>query len=165
MNFSKYIKEKQQSLKSIIGNYNIEIGVVDASKTQQDVKDGINNAQLLYIQEHGSPLNVDENNQRIPKRPVLQMTINYARKSIIKDMIKDCRKGIFEENWNSEKVEKRISIACNSMEKYARELIYNNDGRLKRNAESTIKAKGFNHPLFVTGNLAKSITCRYVKKD
>ena len=49
------------------------------------------------------------------------------------------------------------------MEKYARQIIYSNDGRLAPNAPSTIKKKGDNHPLFDTGQLARSITCQVVK--
>ena len=65
--------------------YYIEIGVfVEGGKRKKDtgkskkpidvVKLGINNAELMYIHENGSPLN------HIPKRPVLKMTIDYAKK-------------------------------------------------------------------------------------
>lgn len=45
------------------------------------------------------------------------------------------------------------------MESYARHIIYDNDGRLEPNSPVVVKAKKGNHPLFVTGQLARSITC------
>ena len=51
------------------------------------------------------------------------------------------------------------------MENYARDIIYLNDGRLAPNTPKTIKGKKEigNHPLFRTGQLARSISCRLVK--
>ena len=65
--------------------YYIEIGVfVEDGKRKKDtgkskkpidvVKLGINNAELMYIHENGSPIN------HVPSRPVLQMTIDYTNK-------------------------------------------------------------------------------------
>ena len=73
-----------------IPTYYIEIGVFsedgerqkDADKKTKDViRLGVNNAELMYIHENGSPIN------RIPARPVLQMTINQAKKEWLENAI------------------------------------------------------------------------------
>ena len=78
---------------------------------------------------------------------------------------------------------KELQKFCLELENYARDIIYSNDGRLAPNSESVAAKKrekairnartvadrqaamqdSGNHPLFDTGQLARSITCQLVK--
>lgn len=150
-----------------IPTYYIEIGVFvengkrkkDAkkSKSSDTVKLGINNAELMYIHENGSPLN------HIPKRPVLKMTIDYAKKYLLKDTLAKAVKSYVENGFDLKAYEKELTKMCLKMENYARDIIYSNDGRLAPNTPNVARRKKGNHPLFDTGQLARSITCRLVK--
>ena len=150
-----------------IPTYYIEIGVFvengkrkkDAkkSKSSDTVKLGINNAELMYIHENGSPLN------HIPKRPVLKMTIDYAKKYLLKDTLAKAVKSYVENGFDLKAYERELTKMCLKMENYARDIIYSNDGRLAPNTPNVARRKGGNHPLFDTGQLARSITCRLVK--
>lgn len=149
-----------------IPTYYIEIGVFseggerqkDADKKTKDViRLGINNAELMYIHENGSPIN------RIPARPVLQMTINQAKKEWLENAIMRAINAYVRSGFNIKEYEKELERLCMKMEKYARDIIYLNDGRLAPNAPSVAKRKNGNHPLFDTGQLARSISCRLIK--
>jgi hypothetical protein len=72
--------------------------------------------------------------------------------------------GVMNENWNQQKLDLELGRFCMRLQNYARDIIYSNDGRLAPNAPSVAKRKKGNHPLFDTGQLARSIICRYVKK-
>jgi len=145
--------EEEIKLIETLTNYVILIGVVsnDTNRKSTIASVGITNAELMFIHENGSPL------RNIPARPVLEKTIKWAELKFL-DVINICIEGIFN-GWQKNEIEKELNKLCMRMEKYARRLIYDNDGRLASNAPSTIKKKGFNHPLFVTGQLARSITC------
>ena len=149
-----------------IPTYYIEIGVFsedgerqkDADKKTKDViRLGVNNAELMYIHENGSPIN------RIPARPVLQMTINQAKKEWLENAIMRAINAYVRSGFNLKEYEKELERLCMKMEKYARDIIYLNDGRLPPNAPSVAKRKKGNHPLFDTGQLARSISCRLIK--
>ena len=149
-----------------IPTYYIEIGVFsedaerqkDADKKTKDVmRLGVNNAELMYIHENGSPIN------RIPARPVLQMTIDYAKKEWLENAIMRAINAYVRSGFNIKEYEKELERLCMKMEKYARDIIYLNDGRLAPNAPSVAKRKKGNHPLFDTGQLARSISCRLIK--
>lgn len=139
--------------------YSIEIGVVSGkSKRRQTFKASITNAEILFINEHGSPL------RHIPARPVLQMTIDWANNNLLSKTLDKAIDAFFSSNFDRSALEQELTKMCIQMENYARDLIYSNDGRLPANAPSTIKRKGMNHPLFDTGQLARSITCRLSTK-
>ena len=151
-----------------IPTYYIEIGVFsedgerqkDADKKTKDViRLGVNNAELMYIHENGSPIN------RIPARPVLQMTINQAKKEWLENAIMRAINAYVRSGFNIKEYEKELKNLCMKMENYARDIIYLNDGRLVANSPSTIRGKKDigNHPLFRTGQLARSISCRLIK--
>ena len=150
-----------------IPTYYIEIGVfvengkrkkdIKKSKSSDTVKLGINNAELMYIHENGSPLN------HIPKRPVLKMTIDYAKKYLLKDTLAKAVKSYVENGFDLKAYERELTKMCLKMENYARDIIYSNDGRLAPNTPNVARRKKGNHPLFDTGQLARSITCRLVK--
>lgn len=151
------MKSLLDAIKSL-PEYVIEIGVIsENSKRKQKVRVGITNAELMFIHENGSPLH------HIPARPVLQMTIDYANTSLLRDSLDKAINAYLDSGYDVNAVEKELQKMCIRMENYARDIIYLNDGRLAPNAPSTIRKKGDNHPLFDTGQLARSITCRLKK--
>lgn len=143
---------------SSLPTYEIVIGVVSAnSKRKQNIRIGLTNAELMFIHENGSPL------RHIPARPVLQMTIDYTNSTLLKPTIDKCI-DVFLATGNPADVEKELKKLCIKMENYAREIIYSNDGRLAPNSPAVAARKKGNHPLFDTGQLARSITCHLEKR-
>lgn len=143
-----------------LGPYYVEIGVISGkskNSRKETAKMGVTNADLMFIHENGSHVN------NIPKRPVLQMTIDYAKKELLPEYIYKACSNYISSGFKREAFEKPLKQMCIKMEGYARDIIYSNDGRLTPNAPSTIRKKGDNHPLFDTGQLARSITCRLVQ--
>lgn len=138
--------------------YIIEIGIIEQhSKRKQKVNVGLTNAQIMFINENGSPIN------KIPARPVLQMTIDWTNKNILNKYISKAV-GEYIRTLNVDAYERELKKLCIQMEKYARELVNQYPGNgLAPNAQSTISAKGFDHPLIHTSQLVRSITCRLVK--
>ena len=143
---------------NVISKFRLEIGVF-TGKSHRKVQVGITNAELMFIHENGSPL------RNIPARPVLQMTLDYANKNLVEPTVDKCVKIILDNGPDETLVERELNKLAIKLENYARKIIYLNDGRLAPNAPSVAKAKGGNHPLFNTGQLARSITCRVVKED
>lgn len=136
--------------------YYIEIGVVSGDTERKEYV-GITNAELMFIHEYGSPTN------NIPDRPVLQMTIDWANKELLEPTIDRAIDAFINSDFSEEALEKELKKMCVRMENYARHIIYDNDGRLAPNSPEVAKRKKGNHPLFDTGQLAKSITCHLVK--
>lgn len=145
----KILEDEIHKLRTI-GKYAIEIGVISGKEVRK-VKVGINNAELMFIHENGSAVN------NIPARPVLQMTLDYASDNLIEPFLDKCL------NMSEQQIVVEMKKLCMKMQNYARDIIYKNDGRLAPNAPSVAKAKGGNHPLFDTGQLTRSITCRLVE--
>ena len=143
---------------NVISKFRLEIGVF-TGKSHRKVQVGITNAELMFIHENGSPL------RNIPARPVLQMTLDYANKNLVEPTVDKCIKIILDNGPDEALVERELNKLAIKLENYARKIIYSNDGRLAPNAPSVAKAKGGNHPLFNTGQLARSITCRVAKED
>lgn len=147
----------------ILQNYTVELGVVSNDSKRKSVKidvskEGLTNAELMFIHENGSPL------RNIPARPVLSMTIENAVKKIMPYYLKQIEKSIIDDTATQQSIETYLGQMCMDIQSYAQQLIANNDGRLAPNAPSTIKSKGYNHPLFKTGQLERSITCHLIKK-
>lgn len=156
-NLQDVAKDLEKAINSL-GSYAIEIGVFSPETGRKEkVKVGITNAELMFIHENGSPLH------HIPSRPVLQLTINYANRELLSKTIDKAIKAYFDSNFERKAFEDELNKLCMRMEKTARKIIYSNEGILAPNAPSTIKAKGDNHPLFDTGQLARSITCKLVR--
>lgn len=158
-------KDMEEIMKSVadefksISEYTFEIGVISENKNRKKTnKEGVTNAELMYIHENGSPL------QHIPARPVLKMTIEENSEDILQKAV---NKGIniFCKTVKKEDFEKELERAAIRIESSARKIIYSNDGRLVPNSPRVAKAKGGNHPLFDTGQLARSITCRVIKNN
>jgi len=144
----------------ILNKYRIEIGVFSSDKERKDEEEkislGLTNAELMYIHENGSP-------GRIPPRPVLDMTISYCRDKLLNKTINKIIDKVLNDNWKEKEIESELKKLCTRLQNYARDIIYLNDGRLEANAPSVAKRKKGNHPLFDTGQLARSITCQLVK--
>lgn len=135
--------------------YQIQVGVFSSkTKRKETYNVGLTNAELMFIHENGSPLH------HLPERPVLDMTIKYGQ-SLLPSTIQKAIDAYSVSGENGAK--KELNKLCLRMENYARDIIYSNDGRLAPNAPSVAKRKKGNHPLFDTGQLARSITCRLIK--
>lgn len=142
-----------------MNDYKIEIGVVSSDATRkEEISIGINNAELMYIHENGSPIN------NLPARPVLQLTINYTIHTLFPQTLKRIDDGCFNKNWSKKEVKTELEKMCIRIQNYARNVIYRSN-LLAPNKPSTIKAKGSDRPLLNTGQLARSITCRLVKTN
>lgn len=138
-----------------IPRYVIQIGVFSTkTKRKTTYNVGITNAELMFIHENGSPLH------HLPARPVLKMTIEYGN-TLIKSVMQKALKAYVSNGITG--LENELNKLCIRMENYAREIIYSNDGRLAPNAPSVAARKKGNHPLFDTGQLARSITCKLVR--
>lgn len=156
--FESIVDDVKQKINSL-PQYMIAIGVFSVKakrKEKQIVRVGVTNAELMYIHENGSPL------QNIPARPVLDMTLSYANQHLLPKTIDKCI-AEYIKTFDESVIEKELNKLCIKMENYARHIIYDNDGRLAPNSPRVAAAKGGNHPLFNTGQLARSITCRLVK--
>lgn len=144
---------------SKLEHYTFELGIFEDTTRRNDkvtVGIGLTNAEILFINENGSPV------RHIPARPVLKYTIEYAQKNIFPQTLNKCIDLIL--NGQSDKVELELNKSALKVEKYARKMIYDYDSRFAPNAASTIAAKkNTDHPLFNTGQLARSIHCRVVK--
>ena len=152
--FKEQFKQKYSS----IPTYFIELGVFAHNSTRRQVKVtlGVTNAELMYIHEKGSPIN------NIPSRPVLRMTIDYTKQQLLAKSVKKALQ-LYIQTGSIEQYEAELNRLCMRVQQYARQIIYSNDGRLAPNSPAVAARKKGNHPLFDTGQLARSITCRLVK--
>lgn len=147
--------EKESELIESLSKYSIEIGVIfEDTGRKETVSYGITNAELMQIHENGSPI------KNIPARPVLDLTIMWTEQYLIKRVLDSIIEGVFEKDWGKVEIERELSRMCIRMENHAREIIYDNDGTLAPNSPQVAKRKKGNHPLFDTGQLARSITCK-----
>ena len=152
--------EKESELIESLSKYSIEIGVISEDTGREEtVSYGITNAELMQIHENGSPI------KNIPARPVLDLTIMWTEQHLIKRVLDSIIEGVFEKNWGKVEIERELSRMCIRMENHAREIIYDNDGTLAPNSPQVAKRKKGNHPLFDTGQLARSITCKLRVKN
>lgn len=115
---------------------------------------GVNNAELMFILENGSDIN------NIPPRPALETSINNAERENKVDKALDKAMQAFFETGNPEDYILEIERFATRLEDDTTELFYANDGTFEDNKESTIRIKGFNHPLFRWGELANSIKAK-----
>lgn len=152
--------EKESELIESLSKYSIEIGVISEDTGRKEtVSYGITNAELMQIHENGSPI------KNIPARPVLDLTIMWTEQHLIKRVLDSIIEGVFEKDWGKVEIERELSRMCIRMENHAREIIYDNDGTLAPNSPQVAKRKKGNHPLFDTGQLARSITCKLKVKN
>lgn len=140
----------------------VYVGIPADATLRKD--DQINNASLMYIHTHGSPLN------NIPARPVVEPGIMAAKDLIVPELGRAARALISSVDWGTGKgnaapdadaAEKHLNragmIAANAVKRYFTE------GDLEPNAPSTIREKGSDRPLIDTGELRRSVT--YIVKE
>lgn len=183
--FKKIVKEKVDDIFKDIPRYVIEIGVwagdeKDAryefeTKTNKEgevvkrkekhksksgkiynVYSGVTNAEIMFIMEYGSKT------KDIPSRPVLEKTIEYAKKELLENAVVEGLKNYVISGKISD-FEKSLEKMCIRMENYAKTGIRRNTLGLEPNKPYTIEKKGSNVPLLDTGQLANSIRCKYRK--
>ncbi len=155
--------QKSKDLIDSLNSYRILVGVVErdtsrkkGTTTKGDKKRiGVTNAELMFIHENGSPM------RNLPKRPVLQYTVEWAQDQI-DEVLNEAIEGIFE-GWDRKEVENHFKRFCLRIQNYAQNMIYNRDPRLEANKPATIKYKKSDLPLFDTGQLARSITAELIR--
>ena len=140
----------------------VEIEVINPKTGKKTIRKekkvpGVTNAEILYINENGSPA------QHIPKRPILQMTVDYVKANWLQDEIVKALGVYISSGCNQDALEKELNKFAIRIQNYCRKLIYDNK-LTPRNSPTTIAKKGVDHPLFDTGQLARSIQCRVIKK-
>lgn len=140
----------------LIDTYVLEIGVNYGVKDRKKSK-GVTNADLMAIHEYGAP------KAGIPPRPVLQMTVDWTDKTILAEIAEKAIMSFFTTGSEIEMI-RTLEKQALRVQSHARQIIYNNDGALVANKPAVAKRKGGNHPLFDTGQLARSITCKVDKK-
>ena len=110
-----------------INDYVIQLGVIAGKADRKKTFNiDINNAELLFIHENGSPI------RNIPKRPILDITLQSVVKDELPKTLDRIFEGVYQKNWSKEGKE-------------LAPLKYR-DGT----------------PLYDTGQLMRSITCRLV---
>ncbi|MGA3827388.1 hypothetical protein [Pseudomonas chlororaphis] len=143
-----------------LANKQVLVGI-PASKTERKEGDEepINNAQLGYIHEYGSP------KANIPARPFLNPGVNRSQESINNHLQKAAKAAI---DGNSEKVDVELNATGLIAQAGARNEITNGD--LAPLAESTLEARRRRgrsgvKPLIDTGQLRNAITYVIREKD
>jgi len=121
---------------------------IPADKTQRK-SDDINNASLLFIHTHGSPIN------NIPERPVLEPAV-AANKAVIAQPLGSAAQAVFagDANKAARNLDRAGVVASNAAKRWF------TDPRngWEPNAPSTVAQKGSSRPLIDTGELRRSIT-------
>lgn len=150
----------QKQLLDDLNKYALLIGVIDETnerenEEQSNKRKGVNNAELLFIHENGSPL------RNLPRRPILQYTLEWANLQL-PTVLDECIEGILN-GWSRKQLELRLNQFGSNVAEHARDLIANRDPRLAPNKPSTIKGKKSDLPLFDTGELSRSITFKLIK--
>jgi hypothetical protein len=116
----------------------------------------ITNAQLLYLQSHGSPL------QNIPARPVIEPAIESPdNRSRISAELRQASQAALQADLES--MHQHLERAGQLGEKAAKSYFTSPLNHWAPDAPSTIEEKGSDKPLIDTGELRRSIT--HVVKD
>src|ERR1017187_7884756 len=124
---------------------------IPAAKAPRSLKKGkgpvINNAALLWIHAHGSPL------KHIPARPVLEPAVE-KNKEIITPHLAEASKAILDRDPMKAERELKLAgtIAANAAKRYV--MVGSN---LAPNAPSTIKRKKSSRPLIGSGAMISAI--------
>lgn len=160
MDWNKFYDFEQKQLNKL-SKVKFVLGVIDESpkrkKSKKEIKDsGITNAELLIIHEFGSPA------RKIPKRPILDLTISRSEE-VISDTLDKCISLIVMQGKSFEEIEIYLKQCSMKIESIARKAIYSGDAGFAKLKSSTIKQKKSDLPLFDTGQLARSIMCKYIK--
>lgn len=148
------ITDFTKAFKESIALLTIKETLVGIPRDESQREEGqITNAELLFINEFGSPVN------NIPARPVMSIGIRKVRDEIV-DEFKACAKAILDKDSSAlERYYERVGIiASNSVKN-----VINNQEGIEHIAFSTALARlraGFNgdKALVVTGQMRNAIT-------
>ena len=123
--------------------------VVGIPRENAGRKDGINNAELLYIHTNGSPVN------NIPPRPVIEPAIEDAKYEIAR-LIKGAADQALNRNLDGALAQ--LDKAGQYGENAAKGWFRNPKNHWTENSSVTVGRKGSARPLIDTDNMRKSIT-------
>ena len=152
-------KEAGQKIGNLIKGVNYIIQtevVVGIPKDSNTARDGITNAELMYIHENGSPA------RNIPPRPALKIGLSdeTTRNQIRQMLLAGMRTALTGDVDNARKsYEKAGMVATSSVKK-----VFGKSPPLAPNSPVTIARKGSSAPLIDTGALQSSITYAVRKK-
>lgn len=147
-------------------SYTIEIGIISGDSEERDPSEDIKkhgspsphtNAELLYLNCNGSGPN------HIPKRDVLQYTIDDWNNKIKQRVLKDLSKKILDPDRDEKKADEYMDKVAEMLGGHCRDLIQDRDKRITPNSKKTIELKGSDTPLIDTGQMRRAIVGR-VKK-
>ena len=145
--FNNIVKALQQK-ETLVG-----IPEKTTERKKDDAEGTINNATILFINEHGSPA------QNIPARPVMAIGIRKAQDDIAEQFKKAAQSSLKSGTYEMDKYYERAGfVATNSIKN-----VINNQTDIQAPAESTLaarRARGFkgDKALIVTGQLRNAIT-------
>lgn len=134
----KRIRQIQQS--------DVLVGIPAERTARKD--EPINNASLLYLHTHGSPLN------NIPARPVIEPAIEEKRELIAPHLAAAGKQVLSSHPEDAERELKLAgTIAANAAKRYVLA-----EHHLTPNAPSTIRQKGSDRPLVDSTQMVRAIT-------
>ena len=122
------------------------VGIPQATATRRG--EPINNAEIMYIQTHGSPI------RNIPPRPVIEPALWNDRKTISREL-QEAAAAWFRRDAQAAMM--YLNRAGTAGRDASKAWFTNPLNGWPPNAPSTIAAKGFDRPLIDTGELRKSI--------
>ena len=123
------------------------------SKEKQPAK--YNNAQILAIMEHGSPV------QNIPPRELLKPVRKKYEKQINNALMKVCDLLLKNKQDEAENEMEKLAIR---IENWTKKFFTDSDNGWAPNSPVTIRAKGSDRPLIDTGALRQSIKAIYYRE-
>ena len=140
-------KTRQEQLLGMAGKTK---GGKKKAKLEKAAKEDVNNAELLFIHEHGSPIN------KIPARPVLKPSIEADgnRQAIANELSASVKATLAG---NKELAEKKMMRAALAGQNSARKWFTDGRNGWAPNTPGTIKAKGSDKPLIDTGAMRAAI--------
>lgn len=134
-----------------IKQVDVLVGIPQAKSSRPSDGEKINNAELLFIHTHGSPL------RGIPARPVLEPALE--EKTTRLTIIQYLKRAIeYYLNDDLVKMKKELERAGMIGQNAARGWFVNPNNGWAPNKPATIKAKGSDRPLIDTGEMRKAIT-------
>lgn len=126
-----------------LGETRLQVGVLGHKADQQSTTGGGTLGQVALINEFGAP------KARIPERSFIRAAAHHPRaESIMQNVVKSAMTG---------NVDGALHAAGNAFAEIMRDKIYHTGGFVG-NAASTVKKKGFDHPLMDSSQLADAIS-------
>lgn len=113
-------------------------------------KDGITYAEVLAINHYGSPT--------IPPRPVLRMAAEKLSAKFVKERLQAYMINVVRNPKDAKRLETVFLQDLGRQTITEAKKIIDSGGELQRNSPATIAKKGFNRPLYETGELQKKLS-------